>query len=127
MDSTERRIAGSKPARSKPAAKPEAQPEAKPAKPAKAGVPCGCGCGVTTNPGRSFRQGHDAKRHSALAAELRDSATPAERRAAILAEYGERGWKPAEGRTPKAADPAAIRARIAELQAKLAAAEAAVA
>lgn len=31
------------------------------AKPKKTGVPCGCGCGEITNPGRSFRQGHDAR------------------------------------------------------------------
>lgn len=30
-------------------------------KPKKTGVPCGCGCGELTNPGRSFRQGHDAR------------------------------------------------------------------
>lgn len=32
-----------------------------PAKPKKTGVPCGCGCKETTNPGRLFRQGHDAR------------------------------------------------------------------
>lgn len=45
----------------KKAEKAKAPKEPKEPKPKKQGIECLCGCGATTNPGREFRMGHDAK------------------------------------------------------------------
>lgn len=47
----------------KPAKAAKSPKQPKPAKPAKVGQPCLCACGELANPGRAFRQGHDARFH----------------------------------------------------------------
>lgn len=57
---------------------------------------CQDGCGAELNKGRSFKQGHDAKLHSVLAAALKAGSTTVQFNDApvitIEAEYANHGW-----------------------------------
>lgn len=57
---------------------------------------CGDGCGGELNKGRSFKQGHDAKLHSVLAAALREGKTTFQLNdgpvITIVQEYANHNW-----------------------------------
>lgn len=62
---------------------PEAPVAEAPApKPTPTGVPCGCGCGATTNPGRLYRPGHDA-RHAGQVGRMLAAKAPGAEEAAL--------------------------------------------